>query len=107
MEFTDQELLCTRCAEAFVFSAAEQFFFHEKLYINKPRLCKSCRSLRKGSKPRSVREAEVICGSCGAKTTVPFKPTNGKPCLCRPCFAAANSGHSLAQGEAHKVSNIA
>lgn len=33
------------------------------------------------------KEFDVVCAKCGKKTTVPFKPTQGKPVLCRECFA--------------------
>jgi CxxC-x17-CxxC domain-containing protein len=29
---------------------------------------------------------EVVCSSCGQKTTVPFKPTLDRPVYCRTCF---------------------
>jgi CxxC-x17-CxxC domain-containing protein len=28
----------------------------------------------------------VYCASCGQKTTVPFRPTQGRPVLCRACY---------------------
>jgi CxxC-x17-CxxC domain-containing protein len=31
---------------------------------------------------------EVVCSSCGQKTTVPFKPTLDRPVYCRTCFQA-------------------
>ena len=27
-----------------------------------------------------------MCSDCGIETTVPFKPTQGRPVLCRQCF---------------------
>jgi CxxC-x17-CxxC domain-containing protein len=30
---------------------------------------------------------EVKCTECGNATTVPFKPTEGKPVYCRTCFS--------------------
>lgn len=32
---------------------------------------------------------EATCHTCGVDTTVPFKPTQGRPVLCRPCFQKA------------------
>jgi CxxC-x17-CxxC domain-containing protein len=37
-----------------------------------------------GDRPR--RDFDVVCADCGKDTTVPFKPTQGKPVLCRECF---------------------
>lgn len=35
---------------------------------------------------RERRDFHVVCADCGRATTVPFKPTQGKPVLCRDCF---------------------
>lgn len=32
------------------------------------------------------KDFDVTCAECGKATTVPFKPTQGKPVLCRDCF---------------------
>ncbi|HWG92466.1 MAG TPA: CxxC-x17-CxxC domain-containing protein [Candidatus Thermoplasmatota archaeon] len=29
---------------------------------------------------------EATCADCGQQTTVPFKPTAGRPVYCRNCF---------------------
>jgi CxxC-x17-CxxC domain-containing protein len=31
---------------------------------------------------------EATCSECGATTTVPFKPTSGRPVYCRDCYRA-------------------
>ncbi|HWL94370.1 MAG TPA: CxxC-x17-CxxC domain-containing protein [Phycisphaerae bacterium] len=31
---------------------------------------------------------EAVCAECGAQTTVPFKPAQGRPVYCRDCFRA-------------------
>jgi CxxC-x17-CxxC domain-containing protein len=31
-------------------------------------------------------ETRTVCSQCGTETTVPFKPTQGRPVLCRVCF---------------------
>jgi CxxC-x17-CxxC domain-containing protein len=31
-------------------------------------------------------ETRAVCSQCGKETTVPFKPTQGRPVLCRDCF---------------------
>jgi CxxC-x17-CxxC domain-containing protein len=31
----------------------------------------------------------AVCAQCGTDTTVPFKPTQGRPVLCRGCFQKA------------------
>ncbi|WP_241654493.1 CxxC-x17-CxxC domain-containing protein [Granulicella sibirica] len=34
----------------------------------------------------SRTETRTMCSDCGIETTVPFKPTQGRPVLCRQCF---------------------
>lgn len=34
----------------------------------------------------SKTETRTECSGCGVETTVPFKPTQGRPVLCRSCF---------------------
>ena len=41
---------------------------------------------RRFGNDRRRRDFDVICADCGKATTVPFKPTQGKPVLCRDCF---------------------
>jgi CxxC-x17-CxxC domain-containing protein len=41
-----------------------------------------------GSLDRPREFFPATCASCGAQTTVPFKPMNGRPVRCRPCFQA-------------------
>jgi CxxC-x17-CxxC domain-containing protein len=36
------------------------------------------------------RMFETKCTDCGKSTTVPFKPTQGKPVYCKPCFSKHN-----------------
>ncbi len=86
MEFTDRILKCTDCGAEFVFTAGEQLFFHDKDFKNDPKHCKACKAkrVRGGSKVRP--ETRTNCSQCGEATTVPFKPTQGRPVLCRSCF---------------------
>ena len=93
MEFQDKVLKCVDCGTEFVFTAGEQAFFHDKRFRNEPKRCKSCKARRlpaaqpappvRGS---SRIETQAICSQCGKQTTVPFKPTQGRPVLCRDCF---------------------
>jgi CxxC-x17-CxxC domain-containing protein len=87
MPFADREVLCVGCGATFVFSAGEQEFFREKGFVNEPKHCKQCKVKRQGGGGRRLSETHVICSECGSDTTVPFKPTQGKPVLCRACFA--------------------
>jgi len=88
MEFTDRVLKCIDCGEEFVFTAGEQLFFYDKQFKNDPKRCKTCKAKRTsgGSRQRVRTETRTHCSECGAETTVPFKPTQGRPVLCRSCF---------------------
>jgi CxxC-x17-CxxC domain-containing protein len=96
MEFVDRLLTCADCGGEFIFTAGEQLFFFDKQFKNDPKRCKPCKSkrasvsLRPGSGPAAAgisrTETRTVCSECGIETTVPFKPTQGRPVLCRGCF---------------------
>jgi CxxC-x17-CxxC domain-containing protein len=87
MEFVDKILKCVDCGNDFVFTAGEQIFFHDKQFKNDPKRCKQCKAKRATGSSTAVRsETRTTCSACGAETTVPFKPTQGRPVLCRQCF---------------------
>ena len=39
-----------------------------------------------GGMARERVETTTNCSSCGKETTVPFRPTQGRPVFCRECF---------------------
>jgi CxxC-x17-CxxC domain-containing protein len=96
MQFVDRVLKCADCGNDFVFTAGEQLFFHDKQFKNDPKRCKLCKAKRAGlgrstaagaaTLPLSRTETRTNCSACGIETTVPFKPTQGRPVLCRSCF---------------------
>ncbi len=97
MEYKDKVLKCIDCGTDFVFTAGEQLFFHDKQFKNEPKRCKNCTGKRVAEvgtpSNRSVRghtftkmETRTNCSQCGKETTVPFRPTQGRPVLCRECF---------------------
>jgi len=76
------------CGSEFVFTAGEQSFFADKGFRHEPKRCKNCKSSRNpGASGAPVRaETRAICSQCGKETTVPFKPTQGRPVYCRECY---------------------
>lgn len=93
-EYADRTLTCTICRASFVFTADEQRFFREKQFTNDPKRCKPCRAiLSKGT--RKCLETQVTCTECGIATTVPFRPTQGKPVLCHSCFRKHQAGAQI------------
>ena len=97
MQFVDRLLKCSDCGNDFVFTAGEQIFFYDKQFKNDPKRCKLCKAKRAGlgktatagaatGLPFSRTETRTLCSACGIETTVPFKPTQGRPVLCRSCF---------------------
>lgn len=97
MDFVDRILICADCGGEFIFTAGEQLFFLDKQFKNDPKRCKPCKSRRSGVAAQapgcgpaaaglSRTETRTECSECGISTTVPFKPTQGRPVLCRQCF---------------------
>jgi CxxC-x17-CxxC domain-containing protein len=88
-EFQDRILKCIDCSTEFVFTAGEQQFFHDKNFKNEPKRCKTCKTKRQetvSSGGHTRVETTAICSQCGRETTVPFRPTQGRPVFCRECF---------------------
>jgi CxxC-x17-CxxC domain-containing protein len=112
MEFVDRLLTCADCGGEFVFTAGEQLFFLDKQFKNDPKRCKPCKSRRStlganaaaGGGPAAAgisrTETRTECSECGVVTTVPFKPTQGRPVLCRQCFKAKRAPAAAAGAEA-------
>jgi len=94
MEFQDKILKCVDCGADFVFTAGEQLFYRDKNFKNEPKRCKNCKMKRnnqvaagQGGQGNYQRtETRTNCSQCGKETTVPFKPTQGRPVFCRECF---------------------
>ena len=101
-QFLDRILTCVDCHGEFIFTAGEQLFFFDKQFKNDPKRCKPCKSRRSGlaaaangatgpaAAGLSRTETRTMCSDCGIETTVPFKPTQGRPVLCRQCFQLKN-----------------
>ena len=97
LQFLDRVLSCSDCRTEFIFTAGEQLFFHEKQFKNDPKRCKNCKARRASltaGAPDAERtavmpvrpETRTNCSECEIETTVPFKPTQGRPVLCRQCY---------------------
>lgn len=91
MEFQDKSLKCIDCGQEFLFTAGEQSFFYDKQFRHAPKRCKSCKTKNSSSFAQSNNalpkvETQTVCSECSKQTTVPFKPTQGRPVLCRECF---------------------
>jgi CxxC-x17-CxxC domain-containing protein len=96
MEFQDKVLNCIDCGAQFTFTAGEQLFFYDKQFKNEPKRCKSCKSKRvavlnsnpvvRDGRHHTRVETRATCSQCGKETTIPFKPTQGRPIFCRECF---------------------
>jgi len=96
VEYKDRILKCVDCGAEFVFTAGEQLFFADKNFKNEPKRCKGCKAKRTASLsggPAAYNKVETttVCSQCGKETTVPFKPTQGRPVYCRECFQQRRS----------------
>ena len=107
-EFTDKVLRCVDCGEEFVFTAGEQLFFADKGLKNEPKRCKACKGRKNARIAASVPvygqtavrervEVVVRCAMCAIETTVPFRPTQGRPVYCRDCFLKMRSSPAHVQ----------
>ena len=91
MEFQDRSLTCVDCGSEFVWTAGEQLFFADKQFKNEPKRCKACKAKRAtrasaGPSGQGRVETTTNCSACGKETTVPFRPTQGRPVFCKECF---------------------
>jgi len=114
MDFVDRNLKCADCGNEFVFTAGEQLFFNDKQFANDPKRCKDCKGKRStrrrtgdGSGRRGGTETRTNCSQCGVETTVPFKPTQGRPVLCRSCFQGKPAKGAGAQAAKVVDGNVA
>jgi CxxC-x17-CxxC domain-containing protein len=108
----DKTLTCIDCGTPFIHSAKDQAYYAERGFTNEPKRCRECREKRKAQAARNRRRSgpgrgghgggrgrggpresrgqresyEAICAECGARTTVPFKPVQGRPVYCRDCY---------------------
>ncbi|MBC7796937.1 MAG: zinc-ribbon domain containing protein [Pyrinomonadaceae bacterium] len=95
-EFPDRFIKCIDCDESFVWTSGEQTFFRDKGLQNPPKRCRDCKQA-KNDRITAINEAQtagikqkievaIDCAGCGASTTVPFYPSQGRPVYCRSCF---------------------
>ena len=87
LSFVDKTLVCLDCDEEFTWSAREQEFYAVMGFDNEPKRCPTCRDARRFGGRRPVLRHEVVCASCGNKTSIPFVPRESKPFYCPVCHA--------------------
>ena len=89
----DKYIVCADCGVAFTFTASEQEFYQTKGFTNEPKRCPDCRQIRRNAGQTTVREmTSVVCSGCGIETTVPFRPTSGRPVYCPECYQKQKAG---------------
>src|SRR5690242_11591239 len=97
MDYRDRVLECAGGRAGVVVTAGERMFVADKGFKNDPKRCKSCKAKRAdtagaGQVSNFQRtETKTTCSQCGKETTVPFKPTQGRPVYCRECFQQRRS----------------
>jgi CxxC-x17-CxxC domain-containing protein len=115
-EFVDRLLTCVDCHGQFIFTAGEQIFFLDRQFKNDPKRCKPCKAKRAAqtAQPGGVpvvgltrTETRTECSECHIETTVPFKPTQGRPVLCRQCFQTRRNQGAVAGAPATTAQIIA
>lgn len=105
MEYIDRALTCVDCGGEFVFSAGEQLFFQVKEFKHTPKRCAPCRAKHYQTTRKAHSETRTTCFTCGAETTVPFTPRQGRPVLCRSCFEANGSAWAATTIRPRQVRN--
>ena len=103
MSYTDTNLTCRDCGQAFVFTAGEQEFHAQKGFTNTPGRCPACRAAFKaqggGGQRGGVRELHnATCSACGKACQVPFQPSGEKPVYCSDCFQGQRGGGGSDRG---------
>ncbi len=88
MAFKEKTLTCSDCGREFIFTTGEQEFYQSRGLLNEPKRCPDCRVARRSERRggRYGGSYSVVCASCGAETTVPFEPTEGRPVYCKDCY---------------------
>ena len=93
MEFQDRMLKCVDCGSDFVFTAGEQIILPRQTIPQRTQTLQNMQSETgfcpgiAALPPGHARvETHAVCSQCGKETTVPFRPTQGRPILCRECF---------------------
>ncbi len=96
MEFQDKSLRCVDCSNGVHLDGGRTALFADKQFKNEPKRCKSCKAKRASrtmSSPGGGRgdgfsrervETQATCRR--HETTVPFRPTQGRPIFCKECF---------------------
>jgi len=118
VEYIDKTLSCIECGQEFIFTAGEQLFFADKGLSNEPKRCKPCKHRKNerinaimhsqdGRPPRAHVEVVVKCAQCDVETTVPFRPTQGRPVYCRDCFAKMRDQQTTTVAASDESSNPA
>lgn len=105
VEFFNLNINCLDCGQDFVWTVGEQQFFFDKGLKNPPKRCKPCKQAKnqriaaaQAAQTAGLKqkiEVTVSCDRCGAQTTVPFYPSQGRPVYCRSCFLEIQKSQSL------------
>lgn len=91
MALADKKLVCRDCGKEFIFTTGEQEFYASRGLQHEPSRCLECRTTRRrerrggSDQPRQMFTA--VCADCGAETSVPFEPKEGRPIYCSECYA--------------------
>ncbi len=97
---SDLMLTCRECGKGFSFTAAQQADHARNGFTNQPTRCLDCRANRRAARTVTQHSSNgdgrqshpVVCASCGANTTLPFKPSPDRLGYCPSCFQARLRG---------------
>ena len=123
MSFSDKEIVCEECSQAFIFTAGDQEFFSSKGLQNLPRRCNVCRQKRKlstgsneenfsygravsysGKTPRRLHIApcsgsKSLSPECQEYTEVPFMQRGDRPIYCSSWYNVMKNAEAEAEAD--------
>ena len=92
MEFQDRILRCVDCGSGVRLDGGRTAVLRRQELQERAEALQGLQgqagqpSGRRAAWPRERVETQTSCSACGKETTVPFKPTQGRPVFCKECF---------------------
>ena len=92
MEFQDKTLNCVDCGDRLHLDGRRAALLRRQELQERAEALQGLQGQARGAPAgaggvgRERVETTTNCSACGKETTVPFRPTQGRPVFCRECF---------------------
>ena len=89
MEYRDKSLVCVECHQHVRLDRRRAALLRRQELQERAEALQGLQGQAQrahGPATRERVETTAICSQCGKETTVPFKPTQGRPVYCKECF---------------------